>query len=1178
LLLAGFLLCGTAYGVYARVLGWLDGLPQLPAKYLVRSDGDTIYLPPRSDQQSPTQTKLAQAFGPRSPETDYSLYETQLEFRNGNSSVVIAAGPVPANPNSNRVPLSPFSAAVFGKPKPAHLRQPGEVTEISTIHADRAILEFDRVIHNANDMRGAKLVRLELVSDFGGVIEDPRRGMVHITNNQKSADPNRFLIVRTPGPVFYRDAKAVAGTPAAQGPDFWSDSPVEIVDRQNLPRPMGSLAPATAPIKSEDARTPETVADILAARRTPPPTVTAIGFRIYLEPDPPPGQPKPKKNPDAPLQGVRRFEFLEKVLVNLWIDGGQSFMGGSPAPANQPQPQGKLALTPPPPAIAAVTGAMGPAAYTARLMDRALLQIETRGPFAYDSEKATARFDVVPASDPKLPNDVQVTKVSVREGASSLFSQVLELELNGGPTAGAQPSGTPSIKKIHAWTYTPGRFLTLASHDESVQAYGQDLVHDPNARRTVLTGAPLYVVRERNVLSAGAPQRAATLTSEPGPAPATKPQVTVRGQGKVELYDAANGNTVTASWQKSLVQSKEVINGREQDLFVLTDNAKFEDPKADYWLKGDVLKLWLESQPQVEGKTAAIGGGQAKPSHLQALGQVTGHSAEYDIDQTDQLNVFFSEDSPKPAAVVVAPVSPAKPPAPGAPPKAGPPPVPAPKPPESPAVAKEPEKRKPPLKIRAKDIQSWVKRVPTPPAAAPAPAKPGQQPANSTKYQLERVVCEDNVAVHQDPTDPNKPRGIDILGSWLEVKGSPDGNILTVHGWPNRPGEVHQEEMSLIGPVIVLDQLHNAASVKGRGALTMPTNSDLSGSELRQPEVLVIHWRDEMDFKGALRSAKFLGKVSAKQGESWVLCHTMHVVFDRPVYFNQLERKADAAKADPKNPKAGQNEKPKIDTVFCYPAAADSGDAPDLYVTFNQVEFDANKKMVKSQQLQALELKMEAQVQDASGGEKYQCVTALGPGRVRIWQPGDRDQAGPAPNAKPPVQPMTPMQPGAKPAPAEQEMKLTVVDFRGRMTAIDKGKVFQQATFHDSVKVINVPADSPSLEFEGNILPPRGLFLRCDDKLVVWSHKKPNAPAVQHMDAMGNARIRNDDYEGWAETISQDDKLVILTGSEAIPARVKNRTNRGNDQSGKKIIYDRGSGSFRVIESFGGSLGSPPKK
>ena len=226
------------------------------------------------------------------------------------------------------------------------------MTEISTIHADKAILEFDRKITNASEMRTAKLVRMELISDFEQTFEDRRRGTVHITNNQKSADPNRFLVVRTPGPVFYRDAKMAAGTPAAQGPDFWTDAPVEIVDRQNLPRQIGAGsaasaggscwlydfgAPATVAGKSEDVRTTPVVAEIIAGLRAPPPTVTGVGLRIYLEPDPPPGKPKPKKADKAGggLHGVRRIDLLEQVVVSLWIDNGQSVVGGPPPPVRR---------------------------------------------------------------------------------------------------------------------------------------------------------------------------------------------------------------------------------------------------------------------------------------------------------------------------------------------------------------------------------------------------------------------------------------------------------------------------------------------------------------------------------------------------------------------------------------------------------------------------------------------------------------------------------------------------------------------------------------------------------------------------------------------------------------------------------------------------------------------------
>jgi hypothetical protein len=301
------------------------------------------------------------------------------------------------------------------------------------------------------------------------------------------------------------------------------------------------------------------------------------------------------------------------------------------------------------------------------------------------------------------------------------------------------------------------------------------------------------------------------------------------------------------------------------------------------------------------------------------------------------------------------------------------------------------------------------------------------------------------------------------------------------------------------------------------------------------------------------------------------------------VYFNQMQKKAapPPKAVDPKNPAAAQSDKPKIDTVFCYPAPADAADdRRDEYVTYNQVESDKSGAVVKAQRLYAAELKLEARVQDAAGGEPYQSVKAFGPGEVRVWQLGDKDlDGGPAPNAKPPAQSMGPMQPGAKPAPAkgEQEMKLTIVNFRGRMTAVDKGKVFQQATFTDNVEVFNVPADSIDLKLDGKLLPPRGMLLTCNKELVVWSHKKPDAQPVQRMDATGNAFLRTEEYEGWAETISNDAGLVVLVGSETLPARIKNRSNRGNDQSGKKIIYNRVNHSFRVIGSFGGELGTPKK-
>ncbi|MFM8274866.1 MAG: hypothetical protein ACKODX_21390 [Gemmata sp.] len=87
LLLAGFVLFAGAYGAYAQVLGWLDGLPQLPPQMLIKSEGG--FTPPPVTV-SPTQQKIVEAFGEKSPETNYSHYETQVEFRNGDTSLVVA--------------------------------------------------------------------------------------------------------------------------------------------------------------------------------------------------------------------------------------------------------------------------------------------------------------------------------------------------------------------------------------------------------------------------------------------------------------------------------------------------------------------------------------------------------------------------------------------------------------------------------------------------------------------------------------------------------------------------------------------------------------------------------------------------------------------------------------------------------------------------------------------------------------------------------------------------------------------------------------------------------------------------------------------------------------------------------------------------------------------------------
>lgn len=1301
LTIVGLLLFGTAYSVYDRFLGWIDGLPLLPARMLAASDS-SFRVPTR--YTSPTIERLKEAFGENSMEKETAFYPTQLEFRNGETSTVVAAGRPPSNPRSKQVPLSPFSVAVFSKPRPEHLRQPGEVNEITTFHSDKAVLEFDREIKTPTDMNSAKLIGLELISDPERTLPDPRMGLVHITNNQRSSDPNRRMLLKTVGPVFYRDLKAVgtrynlterafadlkkakvsegvlgklaplknqefsreefvaqllrvlsseeirqfqnvildlATVPGKQsqfGPDMWTDAAIEAIDHSNIPHRAGTAA-TTAPTVSEEVRNPTAIADILTGQRLPPPTVTGVGMRIYLSSEEH-GKPQAKKGSGG-FSGLRRIELLEQVTMHLWMEGGQGLVGS----------EGKSSITPEsPPAAASVAGGLIPALDTIRQLSRDLLQIETRGPFSYDAEKNLARFDVLPQADPNLTNDVRATKIPPRPAIETLFSQVLELEFYGSstdtpeqqPAKPAKPTSTaaapgkekpagggPQFKRLHAWTYTPGRFLTISSDADQLEAYGQDLVREQETETTRLTGTPLFAVKERSTLTAGGPSTSGVLISEPCPgAKGPERHTIIQGPGQIKLYDpAAKTNTLAVAWQTSMVQTKELIGDRELDVYTFTDAVKMEDLQSDYWLKGKEIKLWVipSGSSEAGAPKAAASSGPASRSllhRLVAVGDVTGHSTDLDIDHTDRLIALFQDVTPSEPGVpnpmapgkndaVTQPKEPVNPNVPLSPPMV----------PDAAPPPKEPEKPKPPMKIKARTIDAWVYRYPLPkppgaPNTPPPPPTPGENASpggGGMKYELERAVCEGMVFAHQDPDDPAKERGTDIIGSRLLINntlGNPNGSRLTVYGWGDyKVAEVHNEGTSLIGPMVLIDQLHNLAIIEGRGSLVLPANSDLTGADLKKSDAdpkkqqqqnngpVIIHFRDKMEFWGTDKLAVFTGKVNASQitpqSRSWIVCDLMKVNLDRPVYFSQANRPGGPSKpannsplrSNSQPPAKGPNgqpapgpnnpdeDKPKIDVIYCYPAPADTADNQkerlNENVVFTQIDYDPETgKPIRRQQLTAQELTIRAQVKDESRGEPYRMVLAYGPGVTRIWAPESKeDDDAKSGSAKPPA--------NAKPSPpAENVMKLTVIYFSGRMTAKDKGEVYKEATFLDNIHVFNFATDNPDVPIEKHKLPLDTLKLDCTDRLMVWSHKNvrlPDEPATQYMHAYGNAFLQNPEYDGWGEVIRSEGKMVYFDGTGLVPARIKSRI-KGNDNAGQQIRLDRTSDKVTVVKSLGGML------
>ncbi len=300
----------------------------------------------------------------------------------------------------------------------------------------------------------------------------------------------------------------------------------------------------------------------------------------------------------------------------------------------------------------------------------------------------------------------------------------------------------------------------------------------------------------------------------------------------------------------------------------------------------------------------------------------------------------------------------------------------------------------------------------------------------------------------------------------------------------------------------------------------------------------------------------------------------MQVGFDRPIYFTQSNRPGVKPMAA-KGPNAKDDDKPKVDTVDCWPAPDDSADsALEKIVTFNQIDRDPlTGQPTRSQRIVAQQLQLLAQARDPDGGEPYRQVLAYGPGEVRTWAPGSKDDDPTGSVAPTPRQPGQAGKVNVQPA---TEMKLTIVNFQRRMMAKDKGDVYKEATFFDPSQVINVPTENPDLVVERHKLPPRAVLLTCDDRLVVWTYKKGNE-TQQFMHAYGNASLQNDEYDGWGEVIKSEGNKVTFQGSKLHDARIKSRF-KGDDIPGETVVYDRTTRDFTVLKSSGGTLTIPQSK
>jgi len=319
----------------------------------------------------------------------------------------------------------------------------------------------------------------------------------------------------------------------------------------------------------------------------------------------------------------------------------------------------------------------------------------------------------------------------------------------------------------------------------------------------------------------------------------------------------------------------------------------------------------------------------------------------------------------------------------------------------------------------------------------------------------------------------------------------------------------------------------------------MLSGSNLQGEVLKQPSVLTVHFNEQMLFRGGY--SVFHGGVQAEQDHTRVLCRTMQVFLDREVNLKQV-RPLDANQTPAKDP-AADGQPAKIVKVIC-----DSSPLPQPVTVIEAVR--EGGKLVRYQRIEAPQVLFD---------NRDQVLSATSPGVVRMLQVGDKDAPpGQAAPGKPPA------------GPADKEMKLTRIEYDGKMFADNKKR---SATFIGNVRVAHAPSDNPDARLDPD-RPTRGaMFLTCG-KLHVYTQNLAGGKQNRMMDATVKAEAQSAEFSGQADTIKYDEskQVMVFEGSPSNPAvlyEYKGRGRESNALRGVKISYDRTTNQPRVDQGLG---------
>jgi hypothetical protein len=868
----------------------------------------------------------------------------------------------------------------------------------------------------------------------------------------------------------------------------------------------------------------------------PKPTViTAKGMHMQLSADAGPNRPKQANPAPRPkgegIANIERLVLHSNVNMHLYVENGDGFLGTGEAPPADAAPVKPVALfvgppKPPP--------------------EKSHVFIRTNGPFTYDLTQELAWFDCPPVLKggvlPAEPEQVLASREHPEKKFDQLLCDHLKLQFRKKAVPPGQPppqDNTTGNKEIETAIATarPGQKVTLTMDTENLEADGEELHYyaaDPSrGPKTILKGRPMRAIKEGHKIRARELQLTGADKHGKGR------QAYAKGPGQIDLADkSARPNYPThIRWKDKLVSVEERIDDKLYERWTITEDAVYIDEEQKQELRGQTIELLLEPNDPARGGPKAVGGPKQKVNRIEASRDVFAQAQDTTIKHADHLLIIFRPEIAAGAALPELPAPqapmPGPMPAPLTPmqPKIDPPvigdPVPSlnkgptipgpngavvsdPKAPPAKDKDKEPPHK--PILLEARDVVIYIAKI-------------------GPKNHLDQLDASGQVHVVQDAEKADE-KGLDITGDLLKLQRDLAGDsILTVFGDAQKLARLEMGETILMGPVVKIDQITNHADVDGQGVMSMPSKTSLDSDKPARPGArMVIHWNKNMKFDG--KYANFFGGVQGEQDDSVIKCDSMQATMDRTVVFKEKQK---------------PNEGAKVEHLLC-----------NARVWAKDEQFDTTKQRIQADILICTQLAV-----DNRAGPTH----ASGPGRVFHLGLSDSETGIPAPQGAqaPPAIP-GPGSPPLKPGKKEREMKLTRIDFQGRMYSNTKNTI-KSAKFYDGIEVFNVPSEIFEIPLDADKLPKDGFYLKCE--ILDLQSRQFDKKTVQSMIATEQVYFRNQELFGLCDELRFDEAndTIIFKANPGNWVRLVKRdplTQKETKINGETVLYNRKTGQVRV--------------